>query len=55
MKTNDKTLADVAEEWWAEQGRMVPPRDTPEYQAMYEEWASFAFADFRESLANEKG
>jgi len=40
------TLADHAEYWWSEQGRQVPPHDTPEWQAMYEEWIDFAFADF---------
>jgi hypothetical protein len=41
------TLAEHAEAWWSEQGKEVPKRDTPEWQAMYEKWIDFAFADFR--------
>jgi hypothetical protein len=51
MKTVDgedqRTLADHAEEWTREQGREVPPRDTPEWRAMYEQWHAYAFQDFQ--------
>lgn len=40
------TLADHAEAWQRERGRECPPRNTPAWTAMYEEWIGFAFADF---------
>ena len=40
------TLAEHAEIWWLKQGEVVPPHSTPEWQAMYEKWIEFAFADF---------
>ena len=40
------TLGDHAEAWQRERGEPVPPRDTPEWQAMYEVWVDYAFADF---------
>ena len=40
------TCAEHAEYWWREQGETVPPENTPEWQAMYEKWIDFAFADF---------
>lgn len=46
MMSEEMTLAEHAELWWTEQGKEVPPADTPEYQAMYEEWHAFAFMDF---------
>lgn len=39
------TLAEHAEAWQRENGREVPPKDTPEYTAMYEEWVEYAFSD----------
>lgn len=39
------TLADHAEAWWREQGNTVPPRNTDEWQQMYETWVEWAFAD----------
>ena len=41
----EMTLADHAECWCREQGKEVPPRDTDQWQAMYEAWATWAFAD----------
>jgi hypothetical protein len=41
----EMTLADHAEAWWQEQGNVVPARDTPEWQSMYEAWIDFAFAN----------
>jgi len=46
VKENKMTLAEHAEVWCEEQGKTVPPPDTPEWQTMYEEWIGFAFADF---------
>jgi len=47
--TNKITLAaEHAEAWWQEQGKTVPPKDSPEYEIMCHQWRSFAFADFRE-------
>jgi hypothetical protein len=43
-------LADIAEVWQRANGREVPPRGTPEWQAMYEAWIDYAFADFREEV-----
>ena len=43
---NEMTLADHAEAWWKEQGKIVPPIDTPEYEEMYQRWHTFAFQDF---------
>lgn len=40
------TLSDHAEAWWKEQGKAVPRRGTTEWQAMYEQWIEYAFADF---------
>lgn len=37
------TLAQHAEAWWREQGKEVPPRDTREWQEMYEQWVAWAF------------
>jgi hypothetical protein len=48
------TLADHAEQWTAEQGRIVPPRQTPEWDAMYREWHEFAFADFEVKECRKK-
>ena len=51
-QVNDRkmTLAQHAEAWWAESGRVVPAKGTPEYEAMYEQWVAFAFQDFAEHL-----
>jgi len=46
-KNPDKmTLAEHAEAWWKENGNMVPPKDTLEYENMYEKWHEFAFQNF---------
>ena len=37
------TLADHAEAWWTERGNIVPPRESPEWDAMYGTWIEFAF------------
>jgi hypothetical protein len=44
---NAMTLAEHAEAWWREQGKVVPPPDSAEWQTMYEEWVEFAFSDMR--------
>ncbi len=41
----EMTLADHAEAWTREHGKEVPARGTAEWQAMYEPWATWAFAD----------
>lgn len=41
----ERTLADHAEAWTREQSKPVPPRKTPAWQAMYEAWHAFAFAE----------
>lgn len=38
------TLAEHAEAWWGEQGQMIPPRKSAEWNAMYTRWIEFAFA-----------
>ena len=44
---NDKiTLIEHAEMWWFEQGNLIPMRNSPESQVMYEQWIEFAFQDF---------
>lgn len=48
--SNKMTFADHAEAWWREQGKRVPRRKTKAWQAMYEKWIEFAFADFRETV-----
>ena len=40
-------LSDHAELWCQEQGMELPPRNTPEWTAMYEEWHKFAFEKFK--------
>jgi len=48
MSNNDNlTMAETAEMWWTEQGKIVPNRDTPEWDEMYEKWIDFAFIDLR--------
>ena len=39
------TLAEHAEAWWREQGKIVPERDTSAWWEMYEKWVEFAFSD----------
>jgi len=41
----NKTLEQHAEEWWEELGNQVPPKDSPEWTIMYEEWIDYAFDD----------
>ena len=48
---SEATLADHAEAWWREQGKVVPPKNTEEWDDMYRQWVDFAFADFRESFS----
>ena len=43
----DSTPLADAEDWQRANGKPVPPRDTPEWQAMYEAWVNYAFADFQ--------
>ena len=43
-----KTLREHAEEWWTEQGEIVPVRDSPEYEVMYVKWIDFAFGVYSE-------
>lgn len=43
------TLADHAKAWWTEQGRIVPPRDSPEFTVMYAAWIEYAFEGIGES------
>jgi len=40
------TLADHAEAWARENGKIIPPRDTPEYEKLYKEWHAWAFRAF---------
>lgn len=42
---DNTTLAEHAEAWARESGEVVPERDTPEWQALYERWVEYAFAD----------
>ena len=42
----EMTLADHAEAWQRERGEHVPERDSPTWDAMYQEWVDFAFAEF---------
>ena len=41
----EMTLAEHAEYWSREQGKEVPPRDTDQWQSMYETWVEWAFSD----------
>lgn len=51
MKSADEmTLAEHAEAWWAEQGKIVPIKGTPEYMVMYETWTEWAFSDFKKAV-----
>ena len=47
-------LADHAELWASEQGIPIPARDTDEWQAMYEAWCDYAFADFGKGQEKEE-
>ena len=47
----EMTLADHAEAWQRERGEQVPERDSPVWDAMYQDWVDFAFAEFP-SIAN---
>lgn len=49
FKEKELTLAGHAELWWSEQGKIVPQKDTPEYETMYKKWIDFAFAGFPKS------
>jgi len=42
--TKKMTLADHAETWARENSEVVSPRDTPDWQTMYERWHAFVFA-----------
>jgi len=33
-----QVFRDNAEAWWTQQGKAVPPTETPEYLAMYNTW-----------------
>ncbi len=41
----EMALADHAEAWWREQGKVVPARDTDQWQEMYEAWVEWTFSD----------
>jgi hypothetical protein len=43
VKLDELTLADHAEAWARERGETVPPRDTPEWNALYSRWHAWAF------------
>ena len=43
----EMTLADQAEAWQRERGEQVPERDSPAWDAMYQDWVDFAFVEFR--------
>jgi len=42
--SNTITLNQVAEDWWINQGNVVPPKGTREYDVMYQNWWKFAFS-----------
>jgi hypothetical protein len=44
------TTGDHAEQWWQEEGKELPPRQTQEWTTMYEAWHAFAFRDFKEAV-----
>ncbi len=44
-ESQDTTMAEHAEAWWSEQGKEIPPTNTPEWKSMYEEWIEFAFSE----------
>ena len=44
----EKTLAEHAEAWWKERGKVVPPKKTTAWQVMYEKWVNWAFQSFKE-------
>lgn len=45
----EQTLADHAEQWWREQGKRVPKRNTRAWNEMFLSWHQFAFEGFPES------
>lgn len=45
MLYEQPTLADHAE-MWAQGKVLIPERNTPEWDALYQAWVDFAFADF---------
>ena len=47
MSKKELTLADHAELWWGEQGKVVPEKNTEEWEIMYEKWINWAFEGFR--------
>ena len=51
--SNDLTFQDHAELWAREQGIPIPARKTPAWWAMYEQWVSYAFADFGKGQEKE--
>ena len=42
----DMKLWEHAEAWWSEQGKTIPQKNSPAWEAMYQEWVEFAFQDF---------
>jgi hypothetical protein len=48
----EMTLADHAEAWQRERGEQVPERDSAAWDAMYQDWVDYAFADIPVSLDN---
>jgi hypothetical protein len=50
---DSKTLSQHAEEWWDEQGKTVPEKNTEEYEEMYKEWVEYAFKGIGEGESPE--
>ena len=42
--SEELTLSQHAELWYAEQGNIVPQKGTSEWDDMYAKWVKFAFA-----------
>ena len=40
-------LENVAEMWYYEMHGRIPVKNTEEYEKMYNDWVSYAFADFQ--------
>ena len=51
MKTS--TLGEHAEKWYVEQGKIIPDKDSVEWNHMYQKWVMFAFQDFAGDNMNE--
>lgn len=51
---NTMTFAEHAEAWYQEQGREVPPRNTPEWKKMYEDWHTYSFKGIGDKQATQE-